>query len=43
MKSFARNDFKQTLNYLKATNIELAILVNFGAPRLAHQRVVRTT
>ncbi|MBO9657923.1 MAG: GxxExxY protein [Chitinophagaceae bacterium] len=43
IKAFAPGDFKQTVNYLKATNIELAILVNFGSPRLTHQRVIRTT
>lgn len=34
------SDFKQTLNYVKASEIELAILVNFGSDRLTHQRVI---
>lgn len=31
----------QTLNYLKATGIRLAILLNFGKERLKHERFVR--
>lgn len=34
------SDFKQTLNYIKASEIELAILVNFGSDRLTHQRII---
>ncbi len=31
----------QAVNYLVATGYELAILLNFGAPRLQYKRVVR--
>jgi GxxExxY protein len=30
----------QTLNYLKATGLKLAILINFGKDRLDHERLV---
>jgi len=30
----------QTLNYLRATNLKLAILLNFGKDRLEHERLV---
>lgn len=30
----------QTLNYLRATNLRLAILLNFGKDRLEHERLV---
>jgi GxxExxY protein len=30
----------QTLNYLRATNLKLAILLNFGKNRLEHERLV---
>jgi len=31
---------KQTLNYLKASNLKLGMVINFGAPSLEHKRVV---
>ena len=31
----------QAINYLAATGFQLAILVNFGAPRLQQERLVR--
>jgi GxxExxY protein len=31
----------QTIHYLTATGCELAILLNFGAPRLQQERIVR--
>jgi len=31
---------KQTLNYLKASGLRLGIVINFGAPSLAYQRVI---
>ena len=34
--------FKQTLNYLKATEIDLGILINFGGDRLNFQRIINT-
>ena len=30
----------QTLNYLKATSLELAILLNFGKEKLQYERLV---
>ncbi len=30
----------QSLNYLKATGFQLALLVNFGAPSLQYKRIV---
>ena len=30
----------QTINYLRATNLRLAILLNFGKDRLDHERLV---
>ena len=30
----------QLLNYLKATNKKLGILINFGKPRLQHKRII---
>ena len=32
----------QTLNYLKATNLQLGFILNFGLPRLQWQRIVNT-
>lgn len=36
------NEFKQTLNYLKASKIKLGILINFGTARLEYQRIIYT-
>jgi GxxExxY protein len=36
------DNFKQTLNYLKASQIKLGILINFGEQRLNFKRVVCT-
>ena len=30
----------QTLNYLKATGIDLALILNFGAPSFEHHRLI---
>lgn len=30
----------QALNYLKATNFERALLINFGQPSLQHRRII---
>lgn len=35
-------DRAQVINYLKATGIERALLLNFGSPRLQYQRIVLT-
>jgi len=37
------NDLSQILNYLKATNQNIGLLINFGAERLEYRRVIRTT
>ena len=34
--------FKQTVNYINGTGIELGILINFGGDSLAFQRIVKT-
>jgi len=34
------NFLNQTLNYLKATNFKLGLLVNFGEPRLNYKRIL---
>jgi len=34
--------FRQTLNYLKASEIQLGIMINFGESRLNFQKVVST-
>lgn len=31
---------KQLRNYLKATNLELGILINFGEPSLTYKRIL---
>ncbi len=33
---------QQALSYLKATGLQLVLLINFGAPRLQVERIVRT-
>jgi len=35
-------NFRQTLNYLRASEIKLGILINFGAKRLEFERIVCT-
>jgi len=35
-------NFRQTLNYLKASEIKLGILINFGASKLEFQRIICT-
>ncbi len=37
------NDLSQTLNYLKATNQKIGLLINFGTERLEYKRVIRST
>jgi len=32
----------QALSYMKATNLELSLIVNFGGPRLAWKRLIKT-
>lgn len=35
--------YKQLHNYLKATNLELGMLINFGAPSLYYNRILNKT
>ena len=34
--------FRQTLNYLKSSRIQLAVLINFGTDKLLFQRIICT-
>jgi len=43
VKELKSNDLSQVLNYLKATNQEIGLLINFGAERLEYKRVIRST
>jgi len=40
IKKLTDNENAQALNYLKATGLELALLVNFGAPSLEFKRII---
>ena len=42
VSEIARIHKQQTLSYLKATGVELAIVINFGAERVQSSRVVNT-
>ena len=37
---FHTDNFKQTLNYLKASQVKLGILINFGEDQLKFKRIV---
>jgi GxxExxY protein len=39
---FHSENFKQTLNYLKASQVKLGILINFGEDQLNFKRIVCT-
>jgi GxxExxY protein len=41
-KFTAKTDIDQIINYLSATKIEVAYLVNFGAPQLFYKRLIYT-
>jgi GxxExxY protein len=41
--SFSDGQTKQLLNYLKATNKKLGILINFGSSSLIYKRIVNAT
>ena len=38
VNSFANEHFAQLLNYLKATGIEVGLIINFGKPKLEYRR-----
>jgi GxxExxY protein len=40
MDSLADNHLSQVLNYLKATNLRLGLLINFGQSSLVYKRIV---
>lgn len=39
-KELTDNDLAQVLNYLKATNKKIGLLINFGSSRLQYKRVI---
>ena len=39
VKALAPEHFAQTMNYLKASNLEVGLLVNFGRPKLEYKRI----
>jgi GxxExxY protein len=41
-QQFHPDNFNQTLNYLKASQVKLGILINFGESRLNFKRVICT-
>lgn len=44
VKTLADENRAQTINYLKATNIQVGLLVNFGThPKVQHERFVNQT
>ena len=39
LKQLSSIEFAQTLNYLKATDLKIGLLINFGEPSLKHKRL----
>ncbi|TWT97075.1 hypothetical protein Pla108_28520 [Botrimarina colliarenosi] len=42
-KALSEAHLAQSLNYLKATGFELALIINFGNPRVQVKRVIRSS
>jgi GxxExxY protein len=42
VKELSNKDLSQVLNYLKATNQEIGLLINFGTKHLQYKRIIRT-
>jgi GxxExxY protein len=42
IKRLSETEKSQVLNYLKATGLSLALLINFGAPSLKFKRIIDT-
>lgn len=40
VKSLDSAHFAQTINYLRAANLRLALLINFGTPRVQIKRII---
>lgn len=38
--NIAEHDVAQVLNYLKATKLKIALLINFGATKLQYKRLI---
>jgi GxxExxY protein len=41
-KFFTEADWKQSINYLKATKYKLALLINFYTPSLTYKRIINS-
>lgn len=39
-QGFFKNQYEQTGNYLKAINLKLGLLVNYGTPSLTYKRIL---
>ena len=42
IKNLTEIEYAQVLNYLKATGLQLALLINFGTPSLEFKRIINT-
>ena len=41
VKELSNNHYAQVLNYLKATNMKIGLLINFGSESLEYKRIIR--